>query len=52
MNNFILDKWTISIHFNLYGDQVIQQLVEILMGSNCGPLLVDLFLFFCEATSI
>ena len=30
----------------VFGDQVFQQTVGIPMGTNCAPLLADLFLFF------
>jgi hypothetical protein len=33
----------------VFGDQVFQQSVGIPMGTNCAPLLVDLFLYSYEA---
>jgi hypothetical protein len=33
----------------LFGDQVFQQSVGIVMGTNCPPLLADLFLYSYEA---
>ena len=33
----------------VFGDHVIQQSVGILMGTNCAPLLADLFLYSYEA---
>ena len=33
----------------IFGDQVFQQTVGIPMGTNCAPLLADLFLYSYEA---
>ena len=33
----------------VFGDQVFQQSVGIPMGTNCAPLLADLFLYSYEA---
>jgi hypothetical protein len=33
----------------VFGDHVFQQSVGILMGTNCAPLLADLFLYSYEA---
>jgi hypothetical protein len=33
----------------VFGDQVFQQFAGIPMGTNCDPLLADLFLYSCEA---
>jgi hypothetical protein len=38
--------------FVLFGDQVFQQSVGIPMGTNCAPLLADLFLYSYEAEFI
>jgi hypothetical protein len=35
--------------FVVFGNQIFQQTVGILMGTNCGPLLADLFLYSYEA---
>jgi hypothetical protein len=35
--------------FVLFGGRVFQQTIDILMGTNCGPLLADLFLHAYEA---
>jgi hypothetical protein len=35
--------------FVVFGDQVFQQAVGIAMGTNCAPLLADLFLYSYEA---
>jgi len=42
MINFLIDK---SIQF---GDRIFQQTVSIPMGTNCAPLLADLFLHSYE----
>jgi hypothetical protein len=31
--------------FDKFGERIFQQTVGILMGTNCAPLLVDLFLY-------
>lgn len=36
----------------VFGNHVFEQSVGIPMGTNCGPLLVDLFLYSCEAEFI
>jgi hypothetical protein len=36
----------------VFGDQVFQQSVGIPMGTNCAPLLADLFLYSYEAESV
>ena len=36
----------------MFGDQVFQQTVGIPMGTNCAPLLADLFLYSYEADFI
>jgi hypothetical protein len=33
----------------VFGDQVFQQPIVILMGTNCAPILADLFLYSYEA---
>jgi hypothetical protein len=38
--------------FVVIGGQVFQQFVGILMGSNCAPVLADLFLYLYETESI
>ena len=41
--------------YNIYvvlGDQVFQQTIGIPMGTNCAPLLADLFLYSYEAEFI
>ena len=35
--------------FVMFGDQVFQQTGSIPMGTNCAPLLADLFLYSYEA---
>ena len=31
-----------------FGTKVYRQIVDISMGTNCAPLVADLFLFYCE----
>jgi hypothetical protein len=38
--------------FVYFGKQVFQQIFGILRGTNCAPLLPDLFVYFCEADLI
>jgi len=38
--------------FVLFGGQVFQQTIDILLGTNCGPLLADLFLRTYEADEL
>ena len=38
--------------FAMLGGHVFQQTVDIHMATNCAPLLVDLFLYSCEADFI
>jgi hypothetical protein len=38
--------------FVLFGGRVFQQTIGIPMGTNCAPLLVDLFLYSDEADFI
>jgi hypothetical protein len=38
--------------FIVFGDQIFQQTVGIRMGTNCAPLLADLFLYSYEAEFI
>ena len=38
--------------FVIFGGRVFQQTVGIHMGTNCAPLLADLFLYSCEADFI
>ena len=40
---FLLDNIYI-----IYGSKLHQQIVGIPMGTNCAPLVADLFLFYCE----
>jgi hypothetical protein len=35
--------------YAVFGDQIFQQFVDIRMGTNCSPLLADLFLHSDEA---
>ena len=42
----IISTWYIYV---VFGDQVFQQTVGIPMGTNCAPLLADLFLHSYEA---
>jgi hypothetical protein len=44
MLGFIVDK-----SYAVFGDQVFQQSVGIPIGTNCAPLLADLFLYSYEA---
>jgi hypothetical protein len=44
MLGFLLD-----IMYSVVGDQIFQQSVGIPMGTNCAPLLADLFLYSYEA---
>ena len=44
MIQFLVD----DIHVNRFGGQLFQQMVSIPMGTNCGPLLADLFLYSFE----
>jgi hypothetical protein len=39
----------VDITYVVFGDQVFQQSVGILMGTNCAPLLPELFLYSYEA---
>jgi hypothetical protein len=41
--------FTIACDGLVFGDQVFQQSVGIPMGTNCAPLLADLFLYSYEA---
>jgi hypothetical protein len=47
MHEFLVDNI-----FIVCGNQVIQQIVEIPIGTNCAPLLADLFLYSYEADLI
>jgi hypothetical protein len=38
--------------FAVFGNQIVQQFVGIPMGTNCAPLLADLFLYSYEAEFI
>jgi hypothetical protein len=38
--------------FVMFGERVFQQTVDIPMGTNCAPLLADLFLYSHEADFI
>ena len=38
----------LEIIFILFGTKLYRQVVEIPMGTNCAPLVADLFLFFHE----
>ena len=38
--------------FVMFGECVLEQTVGILMGTNCAPLLTDLFLYWHEADCI
>ena len=38
--------------FVMFGERVFQQTVDIPMGTNCAPLLADLFLYSYEADFI
>jgi hypothetical protein len=38
--------------FAMFGERVFQQTVDIPMGTNCAPLLADLFLYSHEADFI
>jgi hypothetical protein len=44
MHGFLVDNIYVVI-----GDQVFQQSVDISMGTNCAPLLADVFLYSFEA---
>jgi hypothetical protein len=35
--------------YEVFGDQIFQQSIGISMGTNCAPLLTDLFLYSYEA---
>jgi hypothetical protein len=45
-------KFLIDNVFVMFGGHVFQQTVGISMGTNCAPLLADLFLYSCEADFI
>ena len=47
MLDFLIDNIYV-----VFGDQVFQQTVGIPMGTNCAPLLADLFLYSYEAEFI
>ena len=38
--------------FVVFGGKVFQQIVGIPMGTNCAPLLADIFLYYYEAEFI
>ncbi|KAK3083912.1 hypothetical protein FSP39_005205 [Pinctada imbricata] len=44
MLNFLIDNI-----FVVFGGKVFQQIVGIPMGTNCAPLLADIFFYSCEA---
>ena len=44
MLNFLIDNIFVT-----FGGRVFQQTVGIPMGTNCAPLLADLFLYYYEA---
>ena len=44
MLDFLIDNI-----FDLFGERVFQQTIDIPIGTNCAPLLVDLFLHAYEA---
>ena len=50
----IINMLDFLIHniFVMFGGCVLQQIVGIHMGTNCAPLLVDLFLYSHEAAFI
>jgi len=50
MLEFLIDK--IDSIFVIFGGRVFQQTVGIRMGTNCAPLLADLFLYSYEADFI
>ena len=45
-------KFLIDNIFVIFGGHVFQQTVSIHMGTNCAPLLADLFLYSYEADFI
>ena len=47
MFNFLIDNIFVE-----YGGQIFQQTIGIPMGTNCAPLLADLFLYTYEAEFI
>jgi hypothetical protein len=47
----MLEFW-IHNTFDMFGERVFQQTVGILMGTNCAPLLADLFLYSYETDFI
>ena len=48
-NQFYLIGFLVDNIYLVFGDQVFQQTVGIPMGTNCAPLLADLFLHSYEA---
>jgi hypothetical protein len=44
MLEFLIDSIFVS-----FGEALFQQVVGITMGTNCAPLLADLFLYSCES---
>jgi hypothetical protein len=44
MLSFLVDNIYVVV-----GDKIFQQSVGIAMGTDCAPLLADLFLYSCEA---
>jgi hypothetical protein len=45
-------RFLIDIIFVVFGNKIFQQTVGIPMGTNCAPLLADLFLYSYEAEFI
>ena len=44
----LLSSWKIYTSYVQFGDMVYQQIVGIPMGTNCAPLIADLFLYCYE----
>jgi hypothetical protein len=42
-------SYLVGIIFEVFGDQIFQESVGIPLGTNCAPLLADLFLYSYEA---
>ena len=47
MLDFLIDNIFVT-----FGGRVFQQTIGIAMGTNCAPLLADLFLYYYEADFI
>ena len=51
-NQFYMLEFLVDIIFVVFGEKVFQQIVGIPIGTNCAPLLADIFLYSHEADFI